>query len=79
MQEKLKPCPFCGGDDIYTKYNGAKHGRFYYIECNTCGGRTRGACIPFSEAQEHEWDNRAVNTVTMLWNQRRGANAEQDH
>lgn len=72
MQE-YKSCPFCGCDDIYIKYNGAKHGRFYYVECQLCGGRTRGACRPYSDIQtpdDHEWDCTQAKAVGMLWNRR---------
>ena len=76
MQSNLKDCPFCGGSDIFLKYNGARHGYFYYVECNTCGGRTRGACLPDGQySEETEWDNKAARTVELLWNQRSGADA----
>lgn len=67
----IKDCPFCGGSDIFTKYNGSRNGRFYYIECTTCGGRTRGVCVPNKELERiDEWDNNAIDTVSMLWNRR---------
>jgi Lar family restriction alleviation protein len=79
MQETMKSCPFCGGGDVYIKYNGSKHGRFYYVECDTCGGRTRGVCLAFSRIDDdHEWDNPTAQQVIRLWN-RRVADAEQDH
>lgn len=75
MQE-FKPCPFCGGPDIFLKYNGSKNGRFYYVECETCGGRTKGVCrswrdLPSGTLEDpHEWDCDAALTVTRLWNRR---------
>lgn len=78
MQEELKECPFCGSDQAVMKYNGAKHGRFYYIECEICGGRTRGVCRPFRDIPNddpNEWDNRYAHTAITLWNQRSEADA----
>ena len=73
---EIKPCPFCGGDDIYTKYNGGKYGRFYYVECSTCGARTRGVLRPWREVpdnrdqDEHEWDCEAAIRAESLWDRR---------
>ena len=81
MERELKPCPFCGSEEIFMKYNGARHGRFYYVECAIRGGRTRGACRPYTDIPSHdeedprEWDNKAANTVVILWNQRSVVNA----
>jgi hypothetical protein len=73
MQE-FKPCPFCGGKDIFLKYNGSNHGRFYYVECETCGGRTKGICRPWREIDEdndpYEWDCQQAMTVKRLWERR---------
>lgn len=71
--QAYKPCPFCGGRDVYMKYNGAKNGRFYYIECGTCGGRTRGVCRPYRMIQDpdlHEWDCEQALNVERLWERR---------
>ena len=76
MQSKLSSCPFCGSDNVYLKYNGAKHGRFYYVECAICGGRTRGVCRPYTdiprsdEPDEHEWDCMAAINAEVLWERR---------
>ena len=76
MQKELKSCPFCGSDDVFLKYNGAKHGLFYYVECAVCGGRTRGACRPWKDVPDgtdkHEWDCAAAEIVTLLWERRSG-------
>ena len=60
MSEKLKPCPFCGGDNLNTQYINA----IYCMDCN--GGIDLGA---------HSWDkstfieyrNEAWNTRVSLW------------
>lgn len=36
-KEILKPCPFCGDEDI-QEYNECNH---VWLECPTCGGRTK--------------------------------------
>lgn len=75
MQSEMKPCPFCGGVDVFVKYNGSKNGLFYYVECETCGGRTKGVCrpwrdVPEKEADPHEWDCQQAMMVSRLWNRR---------
>ena len=76
MQEEMKSCPFCGGESVELKHNSAKYGWFYYVECVSCGGRTRGICRPrkelpnYDEEDVNEWDNRYADTVVMLWNRR---------
>lgn len=34
--EKLKPCPFCGGD---AEYDNSDSGPFEWIACQKCGAR----------------------------------------
>lgn len=36
---KLKPCPFCGGQDIITEKSGD---RLYYCYCTECGAMSSG-------------------------------------
>lgn len=41
--EALRPCPFCGSDNVVVKDRGAETGENEtrcYVECDTCGGRT---------------------------------------
>jgi hypothetical protein len=85
MQKEFKPCPFCGAgaENIYIKRNASKNGIFYYIECEICGGRTRGICRPWDqikepekeESHEERWQNNQARTVMNLWNRRSDANA----
>lgn len=35
MSEKLKPCPFCGGNKVETRTD--DEGISWYIFCNNCG------------------------------------------
>ena len=39
MPEKLKPCPFCGGEDIIMCRE-ETFIRGYYCRCKSCGCRT---------------------------------------
>lgn len=74
----FRECPFCGGTDIFLKHNGSKNGVFYYVECETCGGRTKGVCRPWRDIpqgkDEHEWDCYQAMMVARLW-ERRADNA----
>ena len=58
MTEKLKACPFCGGEaalwtffDLYESY--------YYISCATCGVRTK--YIDTEDLCIEAWNRRAEN------------------
>lgn len=39
MSEKLKPCPFCGGEAYYLTPNKVKNSAFVSVgvECKKCG------------------------------------------
>lgn len=61
MSEELKPCPFCGSDDIdYGIMSGTMKG-FDYIQCQNCGAEIRsinnGKYIEAIEA----WNRRVKN------------------
>lgn len=52
-KEILKPCPFCGNEDI-REYNECNH---VWLECPECGGRTM-PCISYKIAATR-WNRRA--------------------
>lgn len=54
---KLKPCPFCGGTELYYF-----RGKFYALECAHCGARL-GAYKTGEEAAE-AWNTRKYETFT---------------
>lgn len=55
---KLKPCPFCGGTNLYYAA-----GRFYAVECADYGGKIVGAYRTEEEAAE-AWNTRKGETFT---------------
>lgn len=58
MSDKLKPCPFCGGMNLYYAA-----GRFYAVECSDCGAKVVGAFRTEEEAAE-AWNRRVQPTFT---------------
>lgn len=59
MSDKLKPCPFCGGMNLYYAA-----GRFYAVECSDCGAKVVGAFRTEEEAAE-AWNRRVQPTFTL--------------
>lgn len=59
MDNKLKPCPFCGGMNLYYA-----EGRFYAVECVDCGGKVVGAYRTEEEAVE-AWNRRVQPSFTF--------------
>lgn len=42
MAEKLKPCPFCGGDEAHAALADYADGATAHVECDTCGCKVYG-------------------------------------
>ena len=61
MKNELKPCPFCGSDDIeYGIMSGTMKG-FDYIQCQNCGAEIRSINNgKYIEAIE-DWNRRVEN------------------
>ena len=55
---KLKPCPFCGGMNLYYGKE-----RFYSVGCIDCGGKVVGAYRTEEEAAD-AWNTRKGETFT---------------
>lgn len=64
MSEKLKPCPFCGGEAEYERFNNPK--TWFTVRCSRCGCQTDGFCINHDDATAAE--NKAANAA--VWNRR---------
>lgn len=60
MSEILKPCPFCGSDDVRIAVT--MHESWYYGECESCASRT-GYLLSQAEAID-AWNTRAERTCT---------------
>lgn len=77
----LKPCPFCGSEDIVWSWNhSSKWGYFAFVKCDECGAQTKIQPIPselcdgedFSNHDNMEfWRSKPFQKVTELWNQRK--------
>lgn len=60
IEDKLKRCPFCGGDDIDFGIDDGTLKGFDYVQCLNCGAEIHaihldGKCIAAIEA----WNRRA--------------------
>ena len=72
---ELKPCPFCGGEDVFVHWKGARYGRvIYFVKCEKCGAQTRAfslyADIDELKNSPEEWNNSAAFNATESWNRR---------
>ena len=56
--EKLKPCPFCGGDGEIRKEKAGVFGLLYEVVCKKCLAST---AIEITSARAIERWNRGVN------------------
>lgn len=65
--DKLKPCPFCGGEDI--KFYAFKIDPEVEIICNNCGAMFSKLICCIAETQE-EHEQNAMKVLTELWNRR---------
>ena len=63
----LKPCPFCGSDDI--RVCAFEISPECYIECCNCGARI-DAEIPWGDSDIQEHDNACLKALRKLWNRR---------
>ncbi len=64
MENKLKPCPFCGGEaKMLEEYDVMIGKTYYFVECTECTGTIFSGEINEKEAIE-AW-NRRVNDDTL--------------
>lgn len=69
-------CPFCGGEPIMM-YQHSSNGIFGWIECQTCGGRTKTKRVYGVPGDPDFYDQFAYNALWTLWTRRQ--NEEADH
>lgn len=72
MAIKIKPCPFCGGRDadLVTKWDSRTKSRFYWVECNVCGGRGASKGVAEWDSEEPNFDSYTALMATRAWNRR---------
>jgi len=68
MNEKLKPCPFCGG---IGKLNDKRERIASYVKCMTCGAETGLVKV----SAEYSSDDKAIEA----WNRRSDIEPKGDH
>lgn len=70
MSDSLKPCPFCGHEEIsvYTQYG--RYGYFAWVECDLCGARSK-TLKSTNRADSPEFSVSAVACKLLdAWNRR---------
>lgn len=73
MTDKLKPCPFCGGGDIYIGERDIGGPREYslvaYARCLECGAQVEGSGV---DSDEEIRGFLARQAAVAAWNRRAG-------
>ena len=66
--EDIKTCPHCGGEsDLY--YQGGRHGYFCWVECSSCGCKSRSFSLGVSVPEN--WDETIpAERAVSVWNRR---------
>lgn len=62
MSKKLKPCPFCGSEDVVVNSIGADTPEIteeYYVECVNCGSQTK--LFDTQEVTTTAWNTRDIS------------------
>lgn len=63
--DKLKPCPFCGGEDLELQNT---HTASYWIECLSCGCELHGEA--FSPDDDFQAHHAAKDSAIEAWQRR---------
>lgn len=68
--EKLKPCPLCGGEASQISQGGRK-GMFGWIECDSCGTRTRAISLYGDRDKDEDfYEQFNYDILASIWNRR---------
>ena len=66
----LKACPFCGGEAwFWTKES--RFGYFAWVECETCGCRTKAVSTRIQADDDGFKDSTAAKVLGASWNRRK--------
>jgi len=71
MDDELKPCPFCGSNDIYIyrKYTSRTRCYITYAHCELCGASSKAHKYE-SDDKEINWDDVGCRKAIDSWNRR---------
>lgn len=71
MSKELKPCPFCGGDNLHIgEFDGPlDNGITVYVRCTNCGGQIEGEAVHPEPKIRRQW---ALEDALTLWGRRYG-------
>ena len=69
---ELKPCPFCGCEDIYMRANYSSKARRYFVfaQCDVCKSTSGTHCAEYNKFDESIWDSAAAKSAERAWNRR---------
>jgi Lar family restriction alleviation protein len=62
-ENKLKPCPFCGGDAEVHITEKSEPAHYCEIVCTSCGARTARHLDYLINVATYEWNRRKTNEL----------------
>ena len=65
----LDTCPCCGGSASFWT-QGGRYGFWAYVQCDTCGLRTKGVKTDVPANEPDFFDMNAPRILASLWNRR---------
>ena len=73
MNDKIKRCPFCGGQaDLYSDLGDPYDGRrIVFIKCELCGARGKAFPVADDPCETGDWDTVRCHDAVEAWNLRR--------
>lgn len=73
----LKPCPFCGGNEVFINANKGRYGWYVFVRCSICGAESKklGLGEKYNDYGVDELRNEEkvlfdCNTLRDRWNMR---------
>ncbi len=66
--QKIKKCPFCGGDgELTQRYNSRYDNYFVFVACNLCNAQSK-TFTSRDDLSESEWNTNACEKAVKAWN-----------